>query len=249
MNRRFARICSWLLLIFVCSATGCYKAANSPATLPVGPSATETAGEPTPEFLADLEICVSGGSKKLLCRDVVGEAELASIALLDQLEHLELYKCNAPLDVVQEAISQLSNLRRLRLEDIAVDDEFVTGICARNPLEVLNLPNAEFGDHGLKEIAAAPQLFLLRFGSRHVTDDGIAALAKSTSIRFLHLLHVPITDEGLAHFHTMKHLESFYIDGGSESEDGVWELLKANPGIHFHRNQLHVADDPNDDGH
>ncbi len=249
MNRRFARICSWLPVVVLCSAAGCHRASNSPATLPVTPSATVSASEPSPEFLAELETCVSGGSKKLVCRDVVGEAELARIALLDQLEHLELYKINAPLDVVQGAISQLSNLRRLRLEDVAVDDDFVTGICARNPLEVLNLPNAEFSDRGLKEIAASSQIFLLRFGSRHVTDDGIASLAKSTSIRFLHLLHVPITDEGLAHFHTMKHLESFYIDGGAESEDGVWELLKANPGIHFHRNQLHVADDPNDDGH
>jgi hypothetical protein len=64
------------------------------------------------------------------------------------------------------------------------------------------------------------------------------------SLRFLHLIDVPITDAGLAHVSGMTWLESFYLDGGDCTDAGLRGLLQALPELHFHRDQLHLPDDP-----
>ena len=77
----------------------------------------------------------------------------------------------------------------------------------------------------------------------------MSEIAAARSIRFVHLLGVPVTDAGIVALYDMHWLESLYIDGGQITDDGIRSLLRANPELHFHRNQLHVAGDPNSDGH
>jgi hypothetical protein len=78
---------------------------------------------------------------------------------------------------------------------------------------------------------------------------GLSLLVDAPALRFLHFRNVPISDVGLGAFRGMSQLESFYIDGGVETEDGIRKLLHSNPGLHFHRNQLHLPDDQNADAH
>ena len=47
----------------------------------------------------------------------------------------------------------------------------------------------------------------------------------------------------------MEQLESFYLDGGRVTEDGLMALLEALPKLHFHRDQQHLPDDPRADDH
>jgi hypothetical protein len=74
-------------------------------------------------------------------------------------------------------------------------------------------------------------------------------VAKMASLRFLHLIDVPITDAGLKHLYGMEHLESFYLDGGRVTEDGLTALLEAMPNLHFHQNQQHRPNDPRANDH
>ena len=57
---------------------------------------------------------------------------------------------------------------------------------------------------------------------------------------------VPVTDEGIRAIHGMTWLESFYLDGGNATDEGLRQLLTALPELHFHRDQLHI---PSDDRH
>jgi hypothetical protein len=69
------------------------------------------------------------------------------------------------------------------------------------------------------------------------------------ALRFLHLIDVPVTDAGIAHLQSMSRLESFYLDGGRCTDDGLRALLRALPDLHFHLDQLHLPGDPKADDH
>ena len=145
-------------------------------------------------------------------------------------------------------LSELPEIKRLMLTG-PLDDSALNQISQISQLEILNLPDAVFTDDGLATISSLSHLELLRFSSPHVTDVGMNAIARLPSLRFLHLIDVPITDDGLKPFHEMSQLESFYIDGGQCTDEGLRELLTALPELHFHRDQLHLPDDPLDHPH
>ncbi len=125
-----------------------------------------------------------------------------------------------------------------------VDDAGLKTIATLSTLKVLNLPRGTFSDQGLQSLAHLPQLELLRIGSPHVTNEGLRTIAQLPALRFLHLIGIPITDEGLPHLYPMTRLESFYLDGSSCSDEGLSRLIETLPHLHFHRDQLHLPDDP-----
>jgi hypothetical protein len=194
-----------------------------------------------------IETCQRASLTELIIRSPISAELLAEISELPQLTTLELFETHfSPADLGKLTI--LPKLRRLRLEDLALDDRAVLQLHEMPELEILNLPATTLTNDGLRAlIARMPNLQLLRIGSAGITDQGMAGIRKMESLRFLHLVDTPITDAGLVNFHDMHSLESFYIDGGQETESGIRNLLRANPQLHFHRNQLHIPDDPNAD--
>lgn len=145
-------------------------------------------------------------------------------------------------------LANLPNLQRLKLTG-PIGDAAMPHISAATNLTVLNLPDSELTDQGLAQLEALRQLELLRFGSPRVTDAGLEVVTRLPALRFLHLIDVPVTDEGLTHLHSLSQLESFYLDGGRCTDEGLYALLEALPGLHFHRDQLHLPDDPHKHPH
>ncbi len=139
-------------------------------------------------------------------------------------------------------LTHLPELRQLRLGANA-DDTTLAELATLRSLRVLNLPEGTFSDAGLSHLQELPELELLRFHSPRVTDAGLQSIAGLPRLRFLHLIGVPITDAGLKHMHGMSKLESFYLDGSNCSDAALSELLQAIPGLHFHRDQLHLPGD------
>ena len=207
-------------------------------------SSCKDAGEVADEAATD------GVATEFSSHERLTNKQLLELAKQPQLEQLEIYDAS---DISDESwtmvLSSLSKLRRLRIEQRAVGDDLLASIGGLEKLEVLNLPDGDFSNVGLAKVLSLPKLMLLRIGSPNVTDDGFNGIANVESLRFLHLLNVPISDAGLVAFHDMDQLESLYIDNGQETEDGIRELLKKQPRLHFHRNQLHIAEDPNSDDH
>lgn len=222
---------------------------------------TDTASRTSSELQADQRIssneasaaiqrCRDAKSPSLEIRSRVDDSALNEIASLEWLHALELYDVTTTPDQLTSATRRLSKLERLRVEGTPLNDAQIFAICRQHPdLKILNLPDAVFTDAGLAALAELSDLTLLRFGSPNVTDDGFVHLIGHARLRFLHLINVPISDAGLQHFFTMTQLESLYVDGGNATDQGILALLKANPGIHFHRNQLHIEDDPSADDH
>ena len=148
-----------------------------------------------------------------------------------------------------EAVRQGDSVE-IRLRNTAVTDEQLSDLTGLDGLRRLNLPNSQITDAGLETISSAvPQLELLRLGSPRITDAGMSEIPRLKQLRFLHLIHVPITDAGLKPLHEMTWLESFYLDGGKVTDEGLSELIKKLPELHFHRDQQHLPDDPHKDGH
>ena len=77
----------------------------------------------------------------------------------------------------------------------------------------------------------------------------MAALSQLKELRFLHLIDVPLTDASLPILEGLSSLQSLYLDGDRCTEKGLHGLLQKRPDIHFHRDQLHLPDDPNADPH
>lgn len=148
-----------------------------------------------------------------------------------------------------DSLQALKNLPQLKLLHIggAITDEHLREIASLSGLKTLNLSRSQVSDTGLKELARLENLRLLRLSSSKVTDEGMGAIAELRSLRGLHLVGIPITDKGIDTLGRMTWLESFYLDGGTASDDSLYRLIKAIPGLHFHRDQLHLPNDPNAD--
>lgn len=201
------------------------------------------------EFRRQAQQCQSGGSTDLVVRQQVSDTAIADLPQLPHVTVLELYRADLSSRSLELIAQRLPGLKRIRLGECRVDDPGLLALCELRQLEVLNLPDSKFTDKGVRAIAGLPKLELIRFGSPNVTDEGLKLLATAASLRFLHLLEVPITDVGVAAFHGVDRLESLYIDGGQETDAGIRDLLRANPNLHFHQNQVHVPHDPNADDH
>lgn len=148
-----------------------------------------------------------------------------------------------------DLLSRCSQLEVLHWHS-PVGDEQLAAVKAWPQLRVLDLPEADLTDEGLRMLAGHSQLQLLRLRSPRVTDAGLAILTELPALRFLHLIEVPVTDAGLPHLQKLAVLESLYLDGDHASEDGLSALIQACPGLHFHRDQTHLPNDPrNVDGH
>ncbi len=158
------------------------------------------------------------------------------------LQVLEVAHAAVEDDALQ-VLAALPNVTQLRL-GATLGDAGAAHIAAAQQLEILNLPEADLTDAGLASLATLPRLQLLRIHSPRVSDAGLAHVAGMSSLRFLHLIEVPVTDAGLTHLSAMTWLESFYLDGGRCTDEGFSALLTALPDLHFHKDQLHLPDDP-----
>ncbi len=142
-----------------------------------------------------------------------------------------------------DLLASCNILHWLRLE-IPIDDNALVAIAQCQSLKILNLPQGQFTDQPLTAITKLESLELFRFHSPNVTDAGIKQIASLPKLKYLHLLEVPLTDAGLIPFHDRLDLQSLYLDGTNVTDEGLRALLKANPELHLHRDQLHLPEDP-----
>lgn len=231
-----------LSILLTLAAAGCRPAAPPP---PVnsGPAVAEPTWS---EQLADIR---AGRAQQIIVTSVpTTAAQIAELADgCAALEVLSLHSIDPDSQTVA-IIAGLPNLKNLGLGG-PIDDEALATLASATNLISLNLPNATFTDRGLEHLAKLPQLELLRCHSPNVTDEGLRHIAALPALRFLHLIDVPVTDAGITQLHPMSRLESFYLDGGHCTDEGLHALLKALPNLHFHRDQLHLANDPLADDH
>lgn len=148
-----------------------------------------------------------------------------------------------------ERLAGMAGLEHLRIRETAIDDAGARHLAGLRNLRIVNLPQAVVTDEGLRVLASLPKLELLRLGSPNVTDAGIAAIAESTTLLRLHLIGTPITDASLVSIQGMTQLQSFYLDGSQVTDEGMSQLIRARPDLHFHKDQQHRDYDPQRHSH
>ena len=166
-----------------------------------------------------------------------------------KLRVLHFDQSNLNNDVLAEIFSLLPELDQLKLTGTVDNQQLETLGKYASQVKVLNLPNGQFDDIGLTSLSEFTNLNLLRFDSPHVTNQGIQSVSKLPKLKSLHLINVPITDDSLKTIETMESLQSFYLDGSQCTDEGLSELIQNRPELHFHRNQLHLQQDPNSHQH
>lgn len=203
--------------------------------------------EPAEATLAEQIQAVRQGESREIRLELAAAGDLAPVHDLPGLKRLILERATVT-DAGIAALQDLPALEEVRIFGGHIGDAALEHLCSFASIQRLNLPETEITDQGLAALSRLPQLVQLRLGSRHVTDAGMDEVAKLAHLRFLHLLDVPITDAGLLKLQGMTWLESLYLDRvDAVTDEGLDRLLKALPGVHFHRDQQHLPGDPKED--
>jgi hypothetical protein len=242
---KFASPCEWIRYLLATTATiamallsGCAPA-SGPKAVAVAPAEGSWAGQ--------VAAVRDGKSGRITVTTPVKRAEWMELA--KGCEGVEVIEVEDPeiVDSDFEILLRLPQLRRLAL-GVAVGDPGAALIAKCGSLKELNLPRSQITDAGMKSLASLP-LTQLRVGSRLITDTGVAELRGLSELKFLHLIGTPIGDVGLESIREIHSLQSFYLDGGRCTDEGLSALIRARPDLHFHRDQVHLPDDPNADAH
>lgn len=156
-------------------------------------------------------------------------------------------------DDLARGINEIVGCPHLRILHLRTElgDAEIERLSQLRELEVLDLPLAlHVTDKGLYALAQHPRLKLIRIRAPQLSDEGLPTLTTLPELRWLHLMEVPLTDGGLEVFRSMPKLESLYLDGDRATDEGLSNLVLARPDLHFHRDQLHLPEDPRRrDGH
>lgn len=171
------------------------------------------------------------------------QAEMLKVAC-QKLRVLHIDQSKLSHEHLADFLALVPQLKQLKLVG-PVDHQQLTTIAKyAQQLEILNLPDGRFDDEGMKSITKFNQLNLLRFQAPDVTNTGIKHLVDLPELKFLHLIDVSISDDALQTVSSLPKLESFYLDGSRCTDEGLSQLIKERPNLHFHWNQLHLAEDP-----
>jgi hypothetical protein len=187
------------------------------------------------------------GKKSIVATEVVDGARLRD--LLTGCRHLEVLEIDQARVRGDEwrVLLELPQLRRLRVGPALTDAD--AAVVGQHPaITELLVSSSELTDAGVASLCQLP-LVQFRLHAPHATDAAMTSIGGRSNLRFLHLVQVPLTDAGLAPLAELKSLESLYLDGTRCTDEGLSELLKKRPDIHFHRDQAHLPGDPKKDGH
>jgi hypothetical protein len=239
MFHRFALVLS---VLFV---TGC-GGSSEPAAKPPGGSPAM----PEASLAMQVQDVRDGHADQIvLAKSAVSDADLAQLEGLAGLRVLKL-QMGSVTDAGMPHLARLENLEELALWKSPISDAGLTELAGLKKIKGLNLPDSTITDAGLALVAESfPKLDLLRIGSSQITDAGLAHVAKIKNDLQFHLIGAQITDAGIEHLQGMTNLQSFYLDGGQATDEGLAALIKALPNLHFHRDQIHLSDDPHGRDH
>jgi hypothetical protein len=242
---KFASPHSWIRELL--TMTGLLIAAALPGC--AGESRS-TSGEVAPSaesWTAQVAAVRDGNSRRIVVSSAITREEW--LELQEGCESVEVIEVEKPeiVDSDLEILAGLKQLRRLAI-GAAIGDRGAELIARCPTLTELNLPRSRVTDAGVKSLATLP-LTQLRMGSPLMTNAGLAELRSIPQLKFLHLIGAPIGDAGLKSIVEMRSLQSFYLDGSQCTDEGLSAMMHSRPDLHFHRDQLHLPDDPNADAH
>jgi hypothetical protein len=104
---------------------------------------------------------------------------------------------NAASDRAMAAVSRLSQLRQLWLNETAITDEGMTNLRQLTALKELNLRQTKITDHGLINIKGLVGLEKLNLEDCNITDAGLAHLRALTKLSRLNVVDTHVSEKGV----------------------------------------------------
>ncbi|OAI52890.1 hypothetical protein AYO47_05810 [Planctomyces sp. SCGC AG-212-M04] len=226
----FNRSAGALLLLIILTLSGCG-----------GPSNKSDVSRPKPSWAEQVQ-AVRSGKTKTITASASSKSDWEMLNTdCSALEALEVDGEVSP-EIEFSVLADLPHLKRLKIEN-GLDDTQAAAISQLPALSELLISSDSLTDKGLESLCRLP-LVQLRLKAPNVTDAGAAAIGNLKQLRFLHLIDIPITDATLPAIAKLESLESLYLDRVKCTDEGLSALLKQRPDLHFHRDQVHLRDDP-----
>jgi hypothetical protein len=159
----------------------------------------------------------------------------------EPLEVLEIDE-ELPWGADADVLTALPNLRRLKLHGEFSDAQAAT-VGGLPKVSELLISSPKLTNEGVISLCRLP-LIQLRLETPFGSDAAVLEISKLKQLRFLHLIGFAISDGALQELAKLPSLESFYLDRAICTDEGLSALLKQRPDLHFHRDQVHLPDDP-----
>jgi hypothetical protein len=231
----FNRSAGALLLMIILALSGCG-----------GPSSKPEVFKPKPTWAEQVQAVRSGTSKNITA-STSSKSDWEMLKTdCSALEALEV-EGEVPPEIDVSVLSGLPKLRRLKIEN-GLNDAQAAVVGQLPGLSEVLISSDTLTDKGLESLCRLP-LVQLRLKAPKVTDAGATAIGNLKQLRFLHVIDVPITDAVLPAIAKLESLESLYLDRVKCTDEGLSALLKQRPDLHFHRDQVHLPDDPKKHDH
>ncbi len=187
-----------------------------------------TAGLAKLERLGQLRILVMTGSS-------VPDTWMAHLRGLTRLESLDLLDCQIT-DAGLRHVALLSNLQELEVSmNAGVSDEGLTHVRSLKSLRKLFLSYTAVTDAGLANLEGLDKLQILYLTSTRITDAGLSHLEGMTGLTQLELSNCDITDAGIPHLKKLTRLKALMLMNTKVTDAGQKELQKALRGLKIHR--------------
>ena len=148
------------------------------------------------------------------------------LSTLTGLEELTLYGADVPPEAY-EAVGQLTQLRRLRLEKTPTNLDNLSRLAKLENLEELFLFRSDVNDECCKLLARFPKLRDIRCGQTLIGDEGLAALAQLETLEALDLSDCTrVSDEGLKLLSDLPKLRFLRVFGKQVTDEGMNYVAK-----------------------
>lgn len=156
---------------------------------------------------------------------------LAQIGRLTSLETLLLNNNDSLTSGILKQIAQLTNLNRLDLNGISLDDSDLIHLKSLTKLETLALSNdksnPQLTDKGLAYISQVPSLRSLTIQDAKITDGGVESLIHLKGLQELGLVRTEITDQGVTELaKNLPNLKHLGLTGTKATDASMKEVGK-----------------------
>ena len=126
-------------------------------------------------------------------------------------------------DAGAQAISQLRQLRTLRIFQTMVTDEGVSSLATLPHLQTLTVSSRQVTSTSLETLSRLKQIRELGIWCWHVSDDDLPTLADFPALNSLMLI-APVSDQGIRHLEKLTNLTHLTLDSDGITDAGLSRL-------------------------
>ncbi|QDU92886.1 Leucine Rich repeats (2 copies) [Lignipirellula cremea] len=153
----------------------------------------------------------------------MGDEAIATVARLEELEHLDLSGTSVT-SLGLGKLGQLQELKSLMLADTGTTDDGVAALGSPAALRLLDLARTMVSDQGVKTLASIDTLGSLDLSGCAVTDEGVKAIQDLHDLEILNLSRTSVADDGIVALSSLKRLQWLKVYRTSVTTSGVERL-------------------------